>query len=726
MNLRPRHREDPEINLISLIDVLLVLLIFFMVSTTFNQEGRVRVQLPQASETPVPRGSREPLVITVTADGGYRVNERTLINASPDTLRAALLKEAGADRGPITIRADARTTHQAVVTAMDVAGASGLRAAQYRHRARGFIALSATGARPAAAGDSWAIYRRLLKYARPHLGVFLIGVLGSVLFAASNAALSFLVRQFLNGTFLVKNPDVQWQVPIGVVVLFTLRGIGDYVQSYYPSWVGRQVIKGLRHDVFSHYLRLPTAYLDRQQSGHLLSKLTNNIELVAAAATGAAISLISDSLTIVALLASLFYWNWPLAIFCIVAAPVIAFLMRIANRSFRRYSERIQNSMGDITRVSKEAIDAHRLIKIFNAEDHQTDRFEQVNEHNRVSNMKLIRARAISNPVVQCIASIALASVLYVAMRQVFSHHMEFDVFFGFLTALMMIPAPLRSLVNVSGPLQQGIAAGQSVFELLDQPTEGSGGSRRIERARGEVEFRNVSFSYAEDKGEVLHDVSFRVRPGETVAIVGPSGSGKTTLVGLVPRFYDVQQGEVLLDGVDVREYALTDLRSQVSLVSQDVVLFNDTIRNNIAFNAVDKTDAEVEAAARAANVMEFVVHQPQGFDTPLTDRGQNLSGGQRQRISIARALLKDSPILILDEATAALDNESERRVQQELTMLMQGRTTLVIAHRLSTVEGADRIIVLDRGRIVESGTHRELLERGGLYAALHGTLLSA
>jgi len=335
--------------------------------------------------------------------------------------------------------------------------------------------------------------------------------------------------------------------------------------------------------------------------------------------------------------------------------------------------------------------------------------------------MKLARAKSLSNPVVGCIASVALAGVLYVAIRLVFANDMRVDQFWAFLTALMLIPSSLRSLVNIGSPLQQGVAAGQSVFEILDKPTEGTGGTRTIARARGEIEFRDVSFEYASEKGGVLHNVSFHVQRGETVAIVGRSGSGKTTLVGLVPRFYDVQQGVVLLDGVDVREYRLTDLRAQVSLVSQDVVLFNDTIRNNIAFNAIGKTDADVEAAARAANVMEFVEQQPQGIDTPLSDRGQNLSGGQRQRISIARALLKDSPVLILDEATAALDNESERRVQQELSSLMRGRTTLVIAHRLSTVEGADRIIVLDRGRIVEMGNHRELLARGGLYATLHG-----
>jgi subfamily B ATP-binding cassette protein MsbA len=573
---------------------------------------------------------------------------------------------------------------------------------------------------PALADDALRIYKRLLRYAAPHWGMFLIGVVGMALFAASDASLAWLTTKFLQGAFVKPNPKILVIVPIGVFVLFLVRGIGDYVSNYFPGWVGRQVIKSLRGELFSHYLHLPSLYFDSQQSGQMLSKLTYNIELVAEATTNAITVLIRDTLTIVGLVGYLLYLNWRLALFTFIAAPLISWLIQFASRAFRRYSARIQSSMGEVTRVAKEAIDGQRLIKVFNAQDFEARKFEQVNERHRHNNMRLIMAKSVSNPVVQQIAAIALAAVMYVAIRQVLGGTMRVDQFIGFLTALLLLTAPLRRLVSMSGPLQQGIAAGASVFEMLDVAGEDQGGTRALQRARGEVEYRDVTFEYAAEKGQVLRNVSFTVRAGATIAIVGRSGSGKSTLVSLLPRFYDVQSGSVRLDGYDVREYPLADLRRQVSVVSQDVVLFDDTIRNNIAFGGIECTEASVREAARAAHVLEFAEELPEGLDTRVGDRGGRLSGGQRQRIAIARALLKDAPVLILDEATSALDSESERHIQQALLTLMRDRTTFVIAHRLSTVERADRILVMDEGAVVESGTHAELVARDGHYAALH------
>jgi subfamily B ATP-binding cassette protein MsbA len=403
-----------------------------------------------------------------------------------------------------------------------------------------------------------------------------------------------------------------------------------------------------------------------------------------------------------------------------LASPVIAGLMRSVNRRFRRYSTRIQNSMGDVTRVAKEAIEAHRVVKVFNAQEHLEASFAVANEGNRYSNMKLIAARAASNPVVQIIASFGLAGVLFVADRQVTAGTLQVGDLLGFLTALLLVTEPLRRLVSVSGPLQQSIAAGASVFAVLDAPLEPQGGERRLGRARGEVEFRDVGFTYDTDKGKVLHDINLRVPVGTTVAIVGRSGSGKSTLVSLLPRFYDPNSGAVLLDGVDIREYRLHDLRAQISLVSQEVVLFNDTIRNNIVFGATEFDHQAVAAAAQAAFVSEFAGELPLGLDTEVGDRGLLLSGGQRQRIAIARALLRNSPILVLDEATSALDTASERHIQSALEQLLRNRTTFVIAHRLSTIEHADLIVVMQDGAIVESGTHAQLVAKSQVYAQLH------
>ena len=413
------------------------------------------------------------------------------------------------------------------------------------------------------------------------------------------------------------------------------------------------------------------------------------------------------------------YLNPKLTLFSLIVGPLIAILIRRINTLFRRYSRRIQNSMGDVTRVAKEAIEAPRVIRVFNAQEYEAGMFETVIEHNRRSHMKLMMTKGMSNPIVQTIAAIGLAGVLYLATVEAIEGRMTVGDFTSFIAALMLITAPLRRLVNVAGPLQQGIAAAQSIFEVLDAPKEDPGGTLRIDRARGEVEYRNVRFQYPSSAGPVLQGVTFHARAGETIAIVGRSGSGKSTLVGLLPRFYDATDGGVMVDGHDVREYALGDLRSQMSLVSQDVVLFNDTIRSNIAFG-FPASDEQIVAAARAARVTEFADSLPLGLDTEVGDRGALLSGGQRQRIAIARALLRNTPILILDEATSALDTELERQIQAQLEALMHNRTTLVIAHRLSTVEKADRILVMEAGRVVETGTHAELLAMNGQYAILH------
>jgi ATP-binding cassette, subfamily B, bacterial MsbA len=573
------------------------------------------------------------------------------------------------------------------------------------------------------AGGALKAYRRLLGYLAPYRGRFILGMLGGTLFAATMTSFALFAKKFGDGTLTHQDPRTIVWIPLALVGLFFLRGIGDFTQTYCMGYVGRRIVSRLRRDVFRHILQLPIGYFDRNSSAALLSRLTYNSEQIGQATTDSVNLVVRTTLTILGSIGFLLWLNARLTLVALILAPVVGWLVSIINRKFRRYSRRIQDSMGDVTRVAKESFEAPRLIKVYNAEEHLSHQFEAVNEHNLRSNMKLVLTRGVSNPVVQQVTAIGCAVVLGIAIADAIGRRMSMGDLLGFIAALIGIAQPLRDLVGVAGPLQQGIAAAQSLFEILDEPSEPQGGSLRATRVRGVVQFEHVSFTYpaggAARAPAALADVSLTVAAGESLAIVGRSGSGKSTLVNLLPRFYDVAAGSVRIDGRDVRDYELHSLREQIAVVSQDVVLFDDTIRNNIAFGR-DFPDAAVERAAEAAHVLEFARSQSAGLDTLVGDRGVLLSGGQRQRIAIARALLKDAPILILDEATSALDTEAERHIQAALAQLLLHRTTFVIAHRLSTVEQADRIIVLERGTLAESGTHAQLLALGGLYEQLY------
>ena len=565
------------------------------------------------------------------------------------------------------------------------------------------------------------VYRRLLSYVAPHWKVLPIALVAMIAAAGSNAVVPFLMSQVVEVLESDGRGTGSLLIPFLLFITFVVRATVDFIAVYGLGWLGRSVVRDLRAEIFERYTELPLSYFEHHSSGALVSKLTYNTEQVAEAISNAVVVAIRDSLTVVVLIGAMIWFSPLLSAMVALAAPIVAGLVAVMSRAFRRYGTRIQTSMGDATRVTEEALSGSRIVKVFEGQRHQQQRFSEINERNRKQFMKLVATRAAGDALSQYTLTIAVSAMIALAFSETLLQELDAATFIGFLVALGMMLTPMKRLVNINAVLQRGIAAGITLFETLDQPGEPDTGTRRLERARGEVEFCGVCFTYDEAKGRVLHDIGFRVPAGNTVALVGRSGSGKSTLVGLLPRFYDVEAGEVLVDGVDTREYRLRDLRRQLSLVSQDVLLFDDTIANNIAFGALaDAPRAAVEAAAEAAFVTEFAAGLPQGLDTPVGQRGMLLSGGQRQRVAIARAVLKNAPVLILDEATSALDTESERKVQRALESLMTGCTTLVIAHRLSTVESADSIVVLNEGAVVEQGTHAELVSRGGTYSSLH------
>jgi ATP-binding cassette, subfamily B, bacterial MsbA len=570
---------------------------------------------------------------------------------------------------------------------------------------------------PEAESSAAATYRRLLRYLRPHVWIIVAALVPAVIYAVLGTLVPLLMSEWIDALQdVVLGADRAWQIPLVIVVLFPIRSAMDFLMVYGLAWMGRSVIRDLRGEVFGHYLALPARYFDQGSSGVLISRLTYNTEQVAEAISTAIVIALRDTIAILALLAIMISMSPQLTLLIGVVAPVIALVVGAMSRALRRYSARIQHSMGDVTKLTEQSLHGHRVVKVFDGQEHERRQFMDVNTRNFRLHVRLVAVQAMGDGLTQYAVALGVAAVMYFSFSD-----LDESSFLGFITAMGMVLAPLKRLININAVVQRGIAAAASLFEILDQPGEADTGTKAIERARGDVSYRNVSFRYDAGKDRALRNVSLDVPAGSTIALVGQSGSGKSTLVSLLPRFYDPEEGAVLLDGEDVRRYKLRDLRRQIGLVSQDIVLFDDTIANNIAYGSLaQRSRADIERAAEAAYVAEFAATMPQGLDTRIGERGAMLSGGQRQRIAIARALLKDAPVLILDEATSALDTESERRVQVALARLMRGRTTLVIAHRLSTVEHADRIVVMRDGSIVETGTHAELLAGAGYYASLY------
>jgi subfamily B ATP-binding cassette protein MsbA len=566
------------------------------------------------------------------------------------------------------------------------------------------------------------LYLRLLKYVYPHRKFFMFSILGTLAYAATEPAMPALMKPLLDEAFVAKNADSVTRLPWLLMGLFFIRGVASFISGYGMSWVSTRVVMDLRREMFNKLQALPSHYFDNHSSGNIISKHTYNAARVTNAATEVLVTLVKDSLIIIGLLAYALYLNWQLSLIAFLIAPPTALIISYFSRRMRKLSRSLQDSVGELTRVLQEAVNGNREIKIFGGEEYEKARFQKLNNWIRRYHMKVAVAAETHVPVVQIFTVAALAIVVYFAAIQSQAGGITVGEFVALITALALLSPPIKRLTKVNVKLQGGLAAAESVFSLIDEEPETDLGEKTIDRATGNIEFINVSYTHYGSKEPVLHDVNIKIPAGETMALVGTSGGGKTTLVSLLPRFYNPTQGRILLDGTDTQEIRLASLREQIAYVGQHIILFNESVGTNIAYGAQrwQASDQEIRDAAERAHALEFIEQLPNGFNTLVGENGVRLSAGQRQRIAIARALIKDAPILILDEATSALDTESEKIVQLALDTLREGRTSLVIAHRLSTIENADRILAMQDGRIVEEGTHAQLLQLDGLYARLY------
>lgn len=564
------------------------------------------------------------------------------------------------------------------------------------------------------------LYLRLLGYVTPYWRIFSISILAMIMLAITNPATAALFKYMVEGVFLTQDGNMIPLIITALLGLSTMAAISNYVSGLSLHWVANKVIMDLRLALFNRLLSFPSQFYDQHTSGSLISKFTFDVTQIKEASTNVLNVLVRDTLTIIGLLAWMFFIDWEMTLITLFTAPVITIFLLVIRRRLRRMSRNVQDSMGDIHHILGEVTSGERIVKLYAGQEQEQNRFLQAINNNRRFTMKFASAAVASSPMVQLITAVALAAIIYVSAQKAVAGSIGVDDFVSFFTAILMILGPLKRLVRINEHIQRGLAACESVFGLLDEPTEQDGGSIVLENIKGNIEIRNLSFSYDKSDIKALKNINLDIKAGETVALVGASGSGKSTIANLLPRFYEDEEGKILLDDHDIRDLSLHQLREYIALVSQDIVLFNNSIKHNIAYGKSNASDEEIMMAAEKAHAMEFIRKLPNGMDTSIGDKGSKLSGGQRQRIALARALLKEAPILILDEATSALDTESERAIQQAVEEIRQNCTCIIIAHRLSTIENADRVIVMDDGKIVETGTHEELLKLNGTYAKLY------